>query len=355
MATAVETAGNGKSHPITVFRQTLQTMQPELKMALPAHIPPEKFARVAQTAINNNPDLLGCDRRSLMGAIVRLAQDGLLPDGREAALVKFRTKEKGQYIDKVQAMPMIFGILKKLRQSGEIAKVSAQVIYEHDEFVWRLGFDEDVTHNPPPLDQPRGKAIGAYATAVLKDGSRLLEVMSLEEIERVRSVSKSKDNEYGPWNNWWGEMARKTVMRRLSKRLPMSSDLYEEISRDETAPPIDLQPHQPEPARISRLDAIEAEIIDESSPATGGLEAAEAGGETTAGEVADPAEGPADEQRGEIVTLDSAKAEIDAAETVIDVNARLSALVGNFYEKTADALRSHAMEKIAKLTGQATA
>src|SRR5690606_514405 len=157
--------------------------------------------------------------------VVRLAQDGLLPDGREAAIVLFG--------DKAQAMPMIAGVLKKIRQSGEVAKVSAQVVHENDHFVWKLGFDEDVEHAPPALDQPRGRAIGAYATAVLKDGSRLLEVMSLEEIEQVRNVSRAAKN--GPWVAWWGEMARKTVMRRLSKRLPMSTDLEEEVfARDET-------------------------------------------------------------------------------------------------------------------------
>jgi hypothetical protein len=45
---------------------------------------------------------------------VKLAQDGLLPDGREAAVVMFGNK--------AQAMPMIAGILKKVRQSGEVAK-----------------------------------------------------------------------------------------------------------------------------------------------------------------------------------------------------------------------------------------
>lgn len=240
-----------RENPIAVIRENLTQMAPQFKAALPAHITVEKFTRVAMTAIQNNPDLAGADRNSLFGSIVRLAQDGLLPDGREAAIVMF-----GQ---KAQAMPMIAGVLKKVRQSGEVSKVSAQVVYEHDEFVWSLGFDEDVTHNPPSLDKPRGKAIGAYATAVLKDGSRLLEVMSLEEIEKVRAVSRAKGN--GPWVSWWGEMARKTVMRRLSKRLPMSTDLEDDFDRDpsmateprEVVQPIDLQP-------VSRLDALEHRI-----------------------------------------------------------------------------------------------
>ena len=239
--------------------QMLGKMAPQFKAALPAHVSVEKFTRVASTAIQNTPDLLQVDRASLFSACVRLAQDGLLPDGREAAIVKFG--------DKAQAMPMIAGVLKKIRQSGDVAKVSAQVVYSEDEFIWSLGFDEDVTHNPPKLDQPRGMPIGAYATAVLKDGSRLLEVMSLEEIEKVRNVSRAAKN--GPWVAWWGEMARKTVMRRLSKRLPMSTDIEDAFDRDPsmegngTAPV--LQAVESAPVPMSRLDALEHHLGGEDA------------------------------------------------------------------------------------------
>src|SRR3546814_609098 len=112
---------NPRANPITVIRQNLQAMAPEFRAALPAHVSVEKFTRVAQTAIQNQPDLANVDRKSLFGAIVRLAQDGLLPDGREAAIVKFGNQ--------AQAMPMIAGILKKVRQSGEVSYISAHVVY----------------------------------------------------------------------------------------------------------------------------------------------------------------------------------------------------------------------------------
>lgn len=254
------------NNPIAVIRQHLAVMAPEFKAALPPHISEEKFRRVAVTAVQNTPALANADRRSLFGAFVKLAQDGLLPDGREAAIVMFG--------DKAQAMPMIGGILKRIRQSGEVAKVSAQVVHENDHFLVKYGFDEDVEHNPPKLNEPRGKPIGAYATAVLKDGSRLLEVMSLEDIEKVRGVSRAKNN--GPWVAWWGEMARKTVMRRLSKRLPMSTDLEEQIfARDETLATdrnamreIEVQA-EPSPP-VSRLDAIESQIGGETVDAETG-------------------------------------------------------------------------------------
>src|SRR3546814_9575680 len=67
---------NPRANPITVIRQNLQAMAPEFRAALPAHVSVEKFTRVAQTAIQNQPDLANVDRKSLFGAIVRLAQDG---------------------------------------------------------------------------------------------------------------------------------------------------------------------------------------------------------------------------------------------------------------------------------------
>lgn len=242
-------------NPVAVIRQNLTQMAPEFKAALPSHVSVEKFSRVAMTAIQNTPALVNADRRSLFGAFVRLAQDGLLPDGREAAIVMFGNK--------AQAMPMIAGILKKIRQSGEVAKVSAQVVYANDKFVVKYGFDEDVEHIPPALNEPRGDPIGAYATAVLKDGSQLLEVMSLEQINEVRKVSRASGN--GPWVTWFGEMARKTVMRRLSKRLPMSTDLEDEVfSRDPTmasnpSPVQQTIDAEPSP-RLGHLDAIESQI-----------------------------------------------------------------------------------------------
>lgn len=305
-----------RADPVTVIRQNMQAMAPEFRAALPAHITVEKFTRVAMTAIQNNPDLQNADRRSLFGAVVRLAQDGLLPDGREAAIVLFGKQ--------AQAMPMIAGVLKKVRQSGEISYVSAQVVYENDRFKWTLGFDENVEHEPAPLDQEPGDPVAAYAVAVLKDGSRLLEVMRKSEIEKVRNVSRAKNN--GPWVSWWSEMARKTVMRRLAKRLPMSSDLEEAFERDATMA-IDheatraVETIEQPAAPASRLDALEHQISADEPESE---------------------EGPSDSQRGEVLTLDQAKEAIDRCETVIDVNAKVEALLPELSEEDGDELFVHA-------------
>ena len=208
--------------PTQDFRSQLQRMDSEFGVALPTHIPVEKFMRVVTTAVNSNPDLMAANRRSLFEAAMRAAQDGLLPDGRDGALVIFGGK--------VQWMPMIGGILKKLRNSGELLSIDAQLVHQNDKFTYRLGVDDVPIHEPDWFGE-RGAIIGVYAVAKLKGGTAFAEIMSKKAVEEVRNVSRAKNS--GPWVTWWGEMARKTVLRRLSKRLPMSTDLDDLIRRDD--------------------------------------------------------------------------------------------------------------------------
>ena len=67
---------------------TLSKMSDQFKMSLPAHIKPEKFIRAAQIAVQNNPDLLNLSKPTLYNSFMKCAQDGLIPDGREAVITK---------------------------------------------------------------------------------------------------------------------------------------------------------------------------------------------------------------------------------------------------------------------------
>jgi recombination protein RecT len=236
------------------FVAILESQRDKLAAALPEHITPERFTRVVMTAIQNTPTLLNLDRQSLFLACLRAAQDGLLPDGRQGAIVGFR--------EQAQWMPMVGGLMMLARNSGQIKSLVAQVVYERDQFVWRPADTErPIEHEVPSLAEDRGKPIGAYAIARLTSGEVVAEVMSRAEIEQVRAVSRSKD---GPaWSQWWGEMARKTVLRRLIKRLPLSTDrpgdpvarLVSAVERIDEDVELDAPPAQPR-RNGSRLDAI---------------------------------------------------------------------------------------------------
>lgn len=226
----------------TVLRNQLTKMAGEFKMALPQHIPAEKFARVVLTAVQQNPDLMYADRRTLLMAATKCAQDGLLPDGREAAFVIFNTKIKGQdgkdeWVKACQYLPMVAGVLKRVRNGGVVSSLEAHVIYANDHFVWIQGTESSLEHKPLfPGD--RGEMIGAYAVARFKDGSApVFRVMDKARIEKARNVSRTKN---GPlWTQWTDEAWQKTVIRNLAKYLPADAEIEPIAARDDVEPSVD--------------------------------------------------------------------------------------------------------------------
>jgi recombination protein RecT len=249
-------------HPIQKFQRQLENRISDLKMALPAGISPEKFQRTILTAAAQSNDLLSADRDSLILACYKAAQDGLLPDGREAALVIFNQRRKGdrgwETIKLVQYMPMVYGLRKKILQArdakGEpiVSSLQVGVVYkveaENGYFRWERGTDPEIQH-APMLDISAEEAadaniIAAYSIATMADGTRSCEVMRRFEIDQVRQMSqtgatgrtvqfgadKGKPiDPKGPWVDWFAEMAKKTVMRRHAKTLPMSGDVIADL------------------------------------------------------------------------------------------------------------------------------
>lgn len=220
---------NTKLTPYQTFNVSLDNRKDEFIAALPNGVTYEKFARVAKTSVVSNPDLITADRNSLMLSCLKSAQDGLLPDGRESAFVVYNTKDKATsgWKKMVQYMPMYQGILKKIRNSGELLSIGTHVVYKTDKFELSLGDDEKIVHIPD-LDSEQNveDALCVYCIAKTKDGGIYREIMSVKQINKIRNKSKA----YTPdksciWNDHWEEMAKKTVIRRLSKRLPSSTDL----------------------------------------------------------------------------------------------------------------------------------
>lgn len=212
---------------MTSVQQVCQTIaKPEfrerLAQALPPGINPDRFQRVVLTAIQQNPSVAGGDRQALYNAALRAAADGLVPDGREGAFVMMGGKPTW--------MPMVGGIIKRLATAG--ISIDAQVVHENDEFEQTLGDDAGIHHKAPKLGTPRGAPLGVYAIARLPNGMVMREVMDTDQVEQVRKASRSGTS--GPWKDWWTEMARKTVIRRLAKRLPiLDPAVSETIQRDD--------------------------------------------------------------------------------------------------------------------------
>jgi recombination protein RecT len=147
------------------------------------------------------------------------ASIGLEPDGRNAHLIPYG-KECTLVLD-------YKGLIELARRSGQVSELGAEVICENDDFKYSVG--STPVHN---IDffKDRGKVIGAWAWCRFKDGGSQCEVMTRTEIETVRAGSAA--GKRGPWVSYWGEMAKKTVFRRLSKWLPLSPEYRDALDLD---------------------------------------------------------------------------------------------------------------------------
>jgi len=250
---------------VNMIRSNLEASRPKFAATLPAHINPDRFVRSVLGVMNTSPQLqrvaqYPAARRSILNSCMKAATDGLVLDSREAALVTFGKDDQAV----VTYMPMIAGVLKKLRNSGALSTISAHVVYEKDRFAYILGDDERIEHEPYRGGK-RGAPIGAYAIAKLKDGGVQRMFMDVTEIEEVRAVSRAKNA--GPWKEWWGEMAKKTVIRRLCKYLPSSADIEQMWENDNASYEYDERTDSASPAGDDAI-VIDQEPADEGPKET---------------------------------------------------------------------------------------
>lgn len=237
-----QTAMTKRAEALTTIRDLVSQSQDEFRRALPRHLDPDRFLRIALTAIRQTPKLLDCTPQSLVAALMQSAQLGLEPDGilGHAYLIPYRDNKKGT--TEAQFQVGYKGLISLARRSGEVQSFQAQVVYENDKFDFAFGIDERLEHIPAGGD--RGEMVAAYAIVKFKDGGHAFDVMFREDIEKVKRSSKAADS--GPWKTHEPEMWRKTVAKRLCKYLPLSVELQRAASLDEhnDLGPIDVTPHQ---------------------------------------------------------------------------------------------------------------
>jgi len=195
------------------------SMREQFARALPKHLPAERFARVAITALTRTPKLQECTPASLMKCLLDLSAMGLEPDGRRAHLIPYGN-EATLIID-------YKGLVELIRRSGDVVSIRAETVCAADSFAWRNG---EIAHE---IDwrQPRGEVQAVYAECVMKTGERQVAVMTRDEVEAIRA--RSRAGKSGPWVTDWAEMAKKTAVRRLSKMLPLSSEIMDHVTRDD--------------------------------------------------------------------------------------------------------------------------
>lgn len=212
LATRIETMRGFLSQPAMVKK---------LQGVIPQHMDPQRLVRLVLVAMSRSPKLLECTPASVARSLMDAASLGLDASGTlgQGYMVPYRNNKNNT--TEALFIPGYRGLVTLARQSGAVTTVRARVVYAKDRFSVVQGTDEKIEHIPALTDD-RGELVAVYAIAVLPDGTTQHDVMIASEIAGIKARSKAKD--YGPWVTDYAEMARKTVVRRLCKYLPLSVD-----------------------------------------------------------------------------------------------------------------------------------
>lgn len=230
MTTSLAAPANGNgaltkpADKIKSFQQYFEARKTAIASVIPKTLTAERVLKIAIAAVARTPKLLECNPQSVYSAVHSAGQLGLeagSPLG-HAYLVPFKSE--------CQLIIGYRGLIDLARRSGQIVSIEAHVVREKDEYEIEFGIDPKLRHRPF-LGGDAGKMVLVYAVAKLKDGGVQSEVMTKADVDAIRKRSRASDS--GPWVTDYDEMARKTVVRRLCKYLPISIEAADVIANEE--------------------------------------------------------------------------------------------------------------------------
>lgn len=209
----------------------VKAMMPEIRRALPTVITPERFTRIALSALNNTPALQQCTPMSFLAALMNAAQLGLEPNTPLGQAYLIPYKNKGNL--ECQFQIGYKGLIDLAYRNGQIQTIQAQAVYEHDFFEYEYGLEPRLVHKPAFSD--RGEVIYFYAIFKTVNGGFGMAVMSKADMDLyAKTYSRAFDSSYSPWKTDYESMAKKTVIKQALKYAPIKTDFQRALSTDET-------------------------------------------------------------------------------------------------------------------------
>lgn len=131
-------------------------------------------------------------------------------------------------------------LMALIKKHTNVKSIDAQLVYENEVFHVEQGKVVEHRQNPFASKDEKGALVGAYSIFTLDDGSKDYYFASLEEINKVKECSKSANSKFSPWNNWFDEMVKKTVIRKGMKFYPMILDNEQRIALDSVDNDVDF-------------------------------------------------------------------------------------------------------------------
>jgi len=247
---------------LKTLAQYLEARKADIAQAAARHVSADRLARVVLNCVARTPALRNCTMLSIYRAAMMAAELGLDPGSAlgECYLMPYK--------DQCQLLVGFRGLITLARRSGEVETVQAWAVYEDDEFHVHLGTRPEIVHNPRfDGDRDPSRITHVYAVAKLRNTETpMFDVMTRAEVELVRKRSRAGAS--GPWETDWAEMARKTVVRRLAKYLPMSVEMAKAVALESA----DGEAYTPSMTDVE-VDPETGEVI-EAEPEANGKEAA---------------------------------------------------------------------------------
>lgn len=215
----------------------------QLKIMLPDHVDPAVFLATAKTAVLTRPQLLREDlRQSLLTSVMKAAGQGLLPDGKQGALVARYDTEAKKYA--VAWQPMVWGITKLGRETGAIRSIRAVIVFHGETFRIIQGEEDRIEHEVDPdiVEEAYGALNGgkgphgpiakpaafmdrvraAYCFITGMDGTVTKRWMTKQRLISLWESSKAAN---GPWNSRWiDEMICKGVILYTAKWINLDTE-----------------------------------------------------------------------------------------------------------------------------------
>lgn len=221
---------------------------------------------------NKKPALEVCSQESIQNAILNMALQGLNPAKNQCYFVVY-----GRQLQLIRSY-MGAQMTAKL-VNPDISDIRAQVVYAGDQIEIDVEHGRDVIkgHKRQFGSINKAEIVGAYAIAVGLDETRHLytEIMTLDEIKaswkqsKMSAVAESGAiNQSSTHGKFTGEMAKRTVINRLCKRIINTSDdsaLLSSFARSEEKDEAEIiQAYIAEHANKKLIDFPAPEPVEES-------------------------------------------------------------------------------------------
>ena len=136
------------------------------------------------------------------------------------------------YKDECQLQIGYKGYVELAKRSGKVRCVSASEVKEGEVFEFEKGTSPYLRHIPNSTCS-NSKPVAYYAVITYKDGSTNFEVLWKADVDKIRSIAPSANSP--AWREWYGEMGKKCVIKRLLKTEELSPELSTAVALDDMA------------------------------------------------------------------------------------------------------------------------